>query len=238
MLKLALQSLPYFQNYRTFLITFIVEPIFSILMVGLLSTQFNSDFFIHSIVAMTIISSAQTLIATLNTEFVDDQMRGIDRELTASAPFSVPYWLSKIIAAFLVSIGQVILILTLILILTKDSSWLARATLVTPLILTFAGIVGFVATVASWQKNDPYFFGNIIGLLIVLLSGVIVPLSQYPNWIKILTELLPFSHMMQWLITGKGTVSIDFIIALIWLLLAILVYRVKLRRVKEDSALF
>lgn len=235
MLKLAIQSLPYFQNYRTFLITFIVEPLFSILMVGLLSSQFSSSFFIHTIVAMSIISGAQTLIATLNTEFVDDQKRGIDLELAVSAPFSIPYWRSKIMAALLVAIGQVLVILTLIRLLTGDGSWLGRAFAITPVVLIFACIVGFVATVAAWRKSDPYFFGNIVGILIVLLSGVIVPLSHYPVWLKILTELLPFSHLMQWLITGKGELLIDCVIALFWLILAALVYRWKLKKVKEET---
>lgn len=71
--------------------------------------------------------------------------------------------------------------------------------------------------------------------MIVLLSGVIVPLNHYPVWLKILTELLPLSHLMQWLITGKGELLVDVVIALFWLILAALVYRWKLKKVKEET---
>jgi len=93
MLKIALQSLSYFRNYRTFIITFAIEPLFDVMMVGLLSSQFSDALLIHSIVALSIISGIQNLISTLNSLFVDDQNRGIDMEMAVNSPFSVQYLL-------------------------------------------------------------------------------------------------------------------------------------------------
>lgn len=237
MIKIALQSLSYFRNCRTFIVTFVIEPFFDIMMVGLLSSQFSNDLLIHSIIAMSIISGIQNLIATLNTLFVDDQSRRIDMEMVMNSRFSIRYWLSKIVAAVTVAIGQMMIILTLVVIFTRDTSWLYRAILVVPVIIIFGIIVGFTATILSWQSNDPYLVGNIVGILIVLLSGVIVPLNQYPKWLNILSYLLPFSHVMQWLMTGSGNILPDVLIAVIWIIIAIVAYKLKLLSIKQNPNL-
>ncbi|WP_220739422.1 ABC transporter permease [Leuconostoc miyukkimchii] len=237
MLKIALQSLSYFRNYRTFIITFAIEPLFDVMMVGLLSSQFSDALLIHSIVALSIISGIQNLISTLNSLFVDDQNRGIDMEMAVNSPFSVRYWASKVLAAVIVSIGQMLITLTLVLLFTRDTSWINRAMLAIPILIIFGSIVGFTSTVVSWKSNDPYLVGNVVGILIVLLSGVIVPLDQYPKWLNLLSHTLPFSHLMQWLMTGNGNILPDVLIAIVWTGLGISTYRMKLLSIKKKSHL-
>lgn len=237
MIKIALQSLSYFRNSRTFTITFIVEPFFDIMMVGLLGSQFSETLLMRSIIAMSIIAGIQTLISTLNTLFVDDQSRRIDMEMAINSRFSFHYWASKILAAVFVAVGQMLVTLTLVLVLTRDTSWLHRGVLAIPIIIIFGIIVGFTATVLSWQSDDPYLIGNIVGILIVLLSGVVVPLDQYPKWLNLLSYTLPFGHLMQWLMTGHGNVLPDILIALAWIILGVVAYRLKLLAIKQNPKL-
>ncbi|MDR2660856.1 MAG: ABC transporter permease [Lactobacillaceae bacterium] len=233
MLKISFSTLSYFQNWRTFVVSFLLEPIFGILMITLLSAQFSSANAIKSVVAMTAISGIQMLLNSLSALFVGDQMRGIAREVAVVAPYSIRYWFSKIIVAIIVALGQTIVILTLIIILTHDISWLTRAVIILLPMMISGTIVSFVAVIASWQKEDPYLVPNIINTVIVLLSGVIVPISQYPNWLAFFANILPFSHSIEWLTTGNGQIYPDFIIAAVWLTGAIILYLWKLNKIKQ-----
>lgn len=234
MLKIALTSLTYFRNWRTILVSFLVEPMFGVLMIGLLSAQFSSANAIKSVVAMTMISGVQMLINSLSALFVGDQRRGIAREVAVTAPYSVQYWASKIVASMIVSLGQTIVVLVMVVFVTHDVSWIGRAFAIIPVVLVFGAIISFVAVVSSWQRDDPYLVPNVINTVIVLLSGVIVPISQYPKWLAFFANFLPFSHSVEWLTTGSGQIYPDFMIASIWLVGAIIVYRWKLDLVKQQ----
>jgi ABC-2 type transport system permease protein len=233
MLKIALTSLAYFRNWRTFIVSFLVEPILNILMIGLLSAQFSSENAIKSVVAMAMISGVQMLTNSLSALFVGDQMRGVAREVAVVAPYSVQYWASKIIASMIVALGQIIVILALVMMVTQDASWLGRAIAILPLMLLFGSVVAFLATIISWQRDDPYLVSNIISAVIVLLSGVIVPISQYPDWLVFLANVLPFSHSIEWLTTGQGQILPDIMIAAIWFMVALMIYRWRLNGIKR-----
>jgi len=151
------------------------------------------------------------------------------------SPYSIKYWTSKFTAALIVALGQVIITLFLVTIVTRDTSWISRAALVLPLLLIYGEIIAFVAIIISWQHDDPYLAANILGTVIILLSGVIVPVSLYPKWLAFLTQCLPFSQTMQWFLTGSGNLFLDSIVAGIWLLLGIIMYHYQIKRVKRHA---
>ncbi|MBS0958773.1 ABC transporter permease [Leuconostoc pseudomesenteroides] len=235
MLKIDLLSLPYFRNWRTFVVSFVITPVLEILMIGLLRAQFSSIAAIKSVVAISLMTAVGTLLGSLSALFVNDQVRGVALEMAVVSPYSIKYWTSKFTAALIVALGQVIITLFLVTIVTRDTSWISRAALVLPLLLIYGEIIAFVAIIISWQHDDPYLAANILGTVIILLSGVIVPVSLYPKWLAFLTQCLPFSQTMQWFLTGSGNLFLDSIVAGIWLLLGIIMYHYQIKRVKRHA---
>ncbi len=233
MLKIDLLSLPYFRNWRTFVVSFVIAPVLEILMVGLLRAQFSSISAIKSVVAISLMTAVGTLLGSLSSLFVNDQVHGVALEMAVVSPYSVKYWTSKFSAVWIVALGQVIITLFLVTIVTRDVSWLSRAVLVLPLLLLYGSIIAFVSVIVSWQHDDPYLTANILGTVLILLSGVIVPVSLYPKWLDFLTQCLPFSQTMQWFLTGSGSLFLDSVVAGILLLIGITMYHYQIKRVKR-----
>ena len=191
------------------------------------SNQFNWDVAISSIA----IDAAVLTLETFCSAVITDANLKIDFELIAKKPFSFRYWLTKCIVAIIIGCTLALINLFLLYLVGAPLDIIGRALLMLPLLCLYGCALGFVSWAISWQMNDPYFLENIFSSLAQLISGVLVVISAYPDWLKAIALLFPFAEPVTYIKTGGAKLAYSVFITLIWLIIGIFAYIIQIKPV-------
>ena len=191
------------------------------------SNQFNWDVAISSIA----MDAAVLALETFCSAVITDANLKIDFELIAKKPFSFRYWLTKCIVAIIIGCTLALINLFLLYLVGAPLDIIGRALLMLPLLCLYGCALGFVSWAISWQMNDPYFLENIFSSLAQLISGVLVVISAYPDWLKAIALLFPFAEPVTYIKTGHANLIYSVFITLIWLIIGIFAYIIQIKPV-------
>ena len=191
------------------------------------SNQFNWDVAISSIA----IDAAVLTLETFCSAVITDANLKIDFELIAKKPFSFRYWLTKCIVAIIIGCTLALINLFLLYLVGAPLDIIGRALLMLPLLCLYGCALGFVSWAISWQMNDPYFLENIFSSLAQLISGVLVVISAYPDWLKAIALLFPFAEPVTYIKTGHANLIYSIFITFIWLIIGIFAYIIQIKPV-------
>ena len=191
------------------------------------SNQFNWDVAISSIA----MDAAVLALETFCSAVITDANLKIDFELIAKKPFSFRYWLTKCIVAIIIGCTLALINLFLLYLVGAPLDIIGRALLMLPLLCLYGCALGFVSWAISWQMNDPYFLENIFSSLAQLISGVLVVISAYPDWLKAIALLFPFAEPVTYIKTGGAKLANSVFITLIWLIIGIFAYIIQIKPV-------
>ena len=191
------------------------------------SNQFNWDVAISSIA----MDAAVLALETFCSAVITDANLKIDFELIAKKPFSFRYWLTKCIVAIIIGCTLALINLFLLYLVGAPLDIIGRALLMLPLLCLYGCALGFVSWAISWQMNDPYFLENIFSSLAQLISGVLVVISAYPDWLKAIALLFPFAEPVTYIKTGGAKLAYSVFITLIWLIIGIFAYIIQIKPV-------
>ena len=191
------------------------------------SNQFNWDVAISSIA----MDAAVLALETFCSAVITDANLKIDFELIAKKPFSFRYWLTKCIVAIIIGCTLALINLFLLYLVGAPLDIIGRALLMLPLLCLYGCALGFVSWAISWQMNDPYFLENIFSSLAQLISGVLVVISAYPDWLKAIALLFPFAEPVTYIKTGHANLIYSIFITLIWLIIGIFAYIIQIKPV-------
>ena len=191
------------------------------------SNQFNWDVAISSIA----MDAAVLALETFCSAVITDANLKIDFELIAKKPFSFRYWLTKCIVAIIIGCTLALINLFLLYLVGAPLDIIKRALLMLPLLCLYGCALGFVSWAISWQMNDPYFLENIFSSLAQLISGVLVVISAYPDWLKAIALLFPFAEPVTYIKTGHANLIYSIFITFIWLIIGIFAYIIQIKPV-------
>ena len=191
------------------------------------SNQFNWDVAISSIA----MDAAVLALETFCSAVITDANLKIDFELIAKKPFSFRYWLTKCIVAIIIGCTLALINLFLLYLVGAPLDIIGRALLMLPLLCLYGCALGFVSWAISWQMNDPYFLENIFSSLAQLISGVLVVISAYPDWLKAIALLFPFAEPVTYIKTGHANLIYSIFITFIWLIICIFAYIIQIKPV-------
>ena len=191
------------------------------------SNQFNWDVAISSIA----MDAAVLALETFCSAVITDANLKIDFELIAKKPFSFRYWLTKCIVAIIIGCTLALINLFLLYLVGAPLDIIGRALLMLPLLCLYGCALGFVSWAISWQMNDPYFLENIFSSLAQLISGVLVVISAYPDWLKAIALLFPFAEPVTYIKAGGAKLAYSVFITLIWLIIGIFAYIIQIKPV-------
>lgn len=191
------------------------------------SNQFNWDVAISSIA----MDAAVLALETFCSAVITDANLKIDFELIAKKPFSFRYWLTKCIVAIIIGCTLALINLFLLYLVGAPLDIIGRALLMLPLLCLYGCALGFVSWAISWQMNDPYFLENIFSSLAQLISGVLVVISAYPDWLKAIALLFPFAEPVTYIKTGHANLIYSIFITFIWLIIGIFAYIIQIKPV-------
>ena len=69
-----------------------------------------------------------------------------------------------------------------------------------------------------------------------LLAGIIIPISEYPQWLRIIAEILPISNLLDWFNSAKVfdlNLEIVFIKCVIWFIICLFCYQQLIFKLKK-----
>ena len=230
-MKVQFSSLSYLQNWKTRFVYFILIPMINLCLLVLINAQYTNTFNWSVAIATTTLSGGSLAMSSISQLFVMDRTLKIDRELVVNRPFSVRYWGDKVLTSALAGLVLIITNLIILGILQAPISLLFRSIAMAPLIIISGIIVGFLAAIAAWKMNNPYFYMNLIGALTTIVAGTLVLVEKYPQWLRIVSYFFPFSQTIHYVVTGHGLIYWDLIVDMIWLICGVICYRVQIKKI-------
>lgn len=193
--RVVLSSIYNLSSLQIILLHYFVLPLISLVMFLLIAFDSHQNY--SRILLGTIITSGiATSMGIVNASSVYDQNIGIYDDILSIRPRFSKYWLPKLIIAGVVSAIEVLILAGVGLIVLKQYQTLERLIIFLPLIILLGLVFAFFATIWGIKHSNPYWLSNIISAGLVLVSGVIIPVDQYPNWLKWLAILFPVSDLL------------------------------------------
>lgn len=235
MIATQFSALNYLQNWRTRIVYFFITPLIDLLLLVLIDMQYAGNFNWSIAVASIAVDAAGLSMQTMDQLIIDDSVLRIDYELIAKRPFSFRYWMSKGLVSFI--IGAILALINLLIIFCFGApvEIIARALALLPLLCLYGIVFGFTSWAISWQMNDPYFLQNIISGSLQLISGILVVISAYPDWLKVIAMLFPFSGPVAFIKNGSTDLLTGIFITAIWLLIGIFAYIMQIKPVLQKG---
>ncbi|WP_294836932.1 antibiotic transporter permease [uncultured Lactobacillus sp.] len=224
-------GLSFLNNWRTKLTYFFITPMINLALLVLINMQYSNQFNWDVAISSIAIDAAVLALETFCSAVITDANLKIDFELIAKKPFSIRYWLTKCIVAIIIGCTLALINLFLLYLVGAPLVIIKRALLMLPLSCIYGCALGFVSWAISWQMNDPYFLENIFSSLAQLISGVLVVISAYPDWLKAIALLFPFSEPVTYIKTGGANLAYSVFITLIWLIIGIFAYIIQIKPV-------
>lgn len=224
-------SLSFLNNWRTKLTYFFITPIINLVLLVLINMQYSNQFNWDVAISSIAMDAAVLALETFCSAVITDANLKIDFELIAKKPFSFRYWLTKCIVAIIIGCTLALINLFLLYLVGAPLDIIGRALLMLPLLCLYGCALGFVSWAISWQMNDPYFLENVFSSLAQLISGVLVVISAYPEWLKAIALLFPFAEPVTYIKTGHANLIYSIFITFIWLIIGIFAYIIQIKPV-------
>ena len=123
--------------------------------------------------------------------------------------------------------------------LEGNLSMLVRSVTLLPLALMAGICLGVFAAGLGLYLSDPYLGGTILGTLLPISAGVIVPVDAYPAWLATLCTLVPGGRTIA-LVSGSSevvvsTVVTEVLVCVLWSLAGLVLVHAAARRIRSGA---
>ena len=196
--RVTFKSIGNFDSVPTILVTYLILPIVSLIMLLLIAFSGNQDY-TRILLGSLMDTGIATIIGIIVGSFVMDQNLGVSDEVISIRPKFKNYWLPKILIAFGVMIVEVIVLMVIGLSFLHQLNLLPKVLISLLFFGLIAIILGYISAIAGRGKENPYWLSNLLIGAIIILSGVIIPVAQYPLWLKVVADLFPMSNILNWI---------------------------------------
>lgn len=223
MIRTVLKNLSIFNNYQTIIVTFIIEPFFTVLFFYLINPSSNSS---RSLITAIVLTVMYKVISITTQIFVYAQNIDILKQIFISINGFIKFATIAILISIVVAFLQSTTLVVIFLLLNFDLSVsLNGYLLIVILLVVFSSLSAIISTMISIGKNNPYFGTNIIMGILPIISATIVPIDKYPEWLAILSKFFPFWLIQNFVWTNKinfvyvsiyFTVGISFVYIIIF----------------------
>ncbi|WP_025728903.1 hypothetical protein [Atopobacter phocae] len=232
-MSVIIKSLPYFNQLKTFVLYFLILPIFQALLYVLIAQDYIGENTQHIMTASIILSGATMSLNMITSLFVGDISRGIAQLIAVDYPYSMYYWGTRFFVCFISSYvlvlinGSIFYLLNLVHF--SFILWLA------PICIISGLIMGLCGCFLSWGYSNIYFWSNFFSSCVVLFGGAIGAVSQYPAVFKWVSYLFPMGQLLE-VVHGYPIDVIGVTINLfVWTVLTLGTYHYQLKRITKKN---
>ncbi|MBS4749658.1 hypothetical protein GMA11_00130 [Granulicatella sp. zg-ZJ] len=221
-MKIVLTSLSYFNHLRTFLLHFIIIPMFQAFLMVLIMQDYNYQLSSKIMTVSIVLSSGTMAVYMVSKLFIGNMNRGIDKYVIVHHPFSFYYWGNQFLICFF---GAYLLaVINGVLFASLNIVSLYYILILAPFCIVSGIVLGLFASCLSWTYHNPYFWTNIVASMIVLLGGSVGAVSTYPPLWQLCSNVLPFSTITNMIYTNQLDVISIVINLSIWIILTLCLY--------------
>ncbi len=222
--RVTLRSIGTFDDVNVILVNYLLLPLVSLIMFLLIAFGASQDYS-RILVGSVITTGISTGIGIVVASTVYDQNINLLDDIFSIRPTFKNYWLVKfVIAAVVLSLETILLGVIGLLVLNKVNI-IPRLFLALPFEIFISVLLAYFCAVWGMKKENPYWLSNIVTGSLIILAGMIIPVSEYPTWLKFFAELLPISNLIDWIINSNifsQRMLILLIKILVWYLICIL----------------
>ncbi|MBP2058726.1 ABC-2 type transport system permease protein [Lactobacillus colini] len=222
--RVTLRSIANFDSLQTILVDYLLMPLISLILFLLIAFNSTQDY-TRVLIGTAVTTGVATGIGIISASSVYDQNINILDDIVSIRPSIFKYWLPKFVIASIATVVEVILLGSIGLILLGKSYLLWKLFLSLPLIIIISCLLGYFGSVLGIKRENPYWLTNFFSASLVIFSGVIIPVSEYPAWLKIFAELFPISNILDWTMTSS-IINSDLLIIitklLIWTMVCVI----------------
>lgn len=231
--KVTVRSIANLDSLHVIILDYLILPLLSLIMFLLIAFNSHQDY--SRILLGTIITSGiSSGIGIINSSSVYDQNIGIYDDIVSIRPKFSKYWLPKLVIAGIVLTSEILILGGIGLISLHQLNILTKLIIMLPFIILIDLTLGLFCTIWGIKRNNPYWLSNIVTGCLVLVSGVIIPVAQYPQWLKWIAELFPVSDLLDAIIAPNfinTSLEIFILKGIMWGIICYLSYAVIVKRV-------
>lgn len=235
-MKAVISSINILSNRKTILLYFLIIPISNIFLLVAMNDQFGSKSNLQVVIASVIVTSVIHEISMFTSSFVYDSNIGVDRHMLSISKFSPYYFGIKAVLVFTISFVVGILNLIVVFLFSGEVELLVNGLLILVIMLIYGLVVAFTVAIASWNRINPFFWSNTVTAVLYPMSGVVVFYALYPPVFKQATYLLPFARTIGSIGNTSSNMLYDFVITIIFAIVAILLYIYKTVSIKASDS--
>ncbi|MBS9335053.1 hypothetical protein LQZ24_05555 [Fructobacillus sp. M1-13] len=232
MILTVMRNLGVFANPKTLLVSFFIEPLFTVLFFSFLRTNFLEASALQSFIALSI---EMQVVAILAQILVGALVDGLLLDFYLSFR-SLVYLIGIMVGvSFFVILLQSLAFVVLFGITGElwIQSW-PTFLLGMGQAMLFAELLGLIVSFLSITRPNPYFFSNLLIGLLPVISVAIAPIRFYPDWLAMFSRIFPFWLVQSTLANERGGLLLSFLYGLIDLAVFIVVLKVSKRKMLKS----
>lgn len=209
-----------FATLGTAVTTLLVLPLLDIGFDVLMGSDLSAPDLVRTGYAAALVALTVSVAGGIVGAVAADRNLGVFQEVHTRRRLDPAYWIAVAIVPAVLAVLTAAAAIGGVFALSPshDGPMLARVIALAPVALVCGLLLGVAAAGIGVDLPDPYLGSTIIGAVLPLLAGVIVPLDDCPTWLRALSHLVPMSGTLTAIDTnGAGSlIARDLLVAAVW----------------------
>lgn len=165
-----------------------------------------------------------------------DRMLGIFLEVHIQRRFDAAYWLAIAVVPTALSLLTGAASVAAVLTLSGNVELLWHTVALVPVTMLCGLLLGIAAAGFGLSLPDPYLGATILGAVLPVLAGVIVPIALTPAWLRTASAVVPMSGVVASLDGfDAGLIARDLLVACLWAGVGVLFTRRAVARLRSGQ---
>ena len=235
-----------FATVGTALSTLVIVPGLSVLFSVLLGRDLSAPDPVRIACASALASVVLGVAVGVVARAATDRWLGVFEQVCTARRFDAAYWLGVSAMPALLALITGITNLGVATAyagfggsLEGNLSMLVRSGSLLPLARMAGVCLGVFAAGLGLYLSDPYLGGTILGALLPISAGVIIPIDAYPAWLAALCTLVPGGRTIA-LVSGSSglvdsTVVTEVLVCVLWALAGLVLVHAAARRIRSGA---
>lgn len=240
--QVSLASSIAYATVGTTLVTMLVVPLFEVVFNVLLGNDLGAQDMLRTAYASALVAMGLGVCSGLVSKVATDRNLGIFQEVHQYRTVDIAYWAGSAVMPILLAIPTGVVSLVVITVAGGARGWSMVLNIsALAVVAIFIGVlVGIAMAGIGVALSDPYQGANFANAIVPILSGVIVPVALFPNWLAGLSRAIPISGTIRALSTALQSGQLNLALLLVdvgvaagWAVIGLAVVGLAIRRIKS-----
>ncbi|MGO2723297.1 MAG: ABC transporter permease [Lactobacillus sp.] len=234
--RVTLRSVSTFDNLRLIVLNYLILPLVSLLLFLLIAFSARQDY-ARALIGTIVTTAISTEIGIITASTVYDQNIGLFDDIISIRPKFQHYWLPKFVIAGATVIVESLVLGVLGLAALGKLELFPKLILALPLIILIGALLGYLGAMWGIRHRNPYWLSNIMIGCLVILAGLIIPVSEYPLWLKPFADVFPISNILDWILSSalvNQTLAIIGLKLVVWYSICVISLKVIKEQLKNS----